>query len=203
MSQLYPEFFQRLDESPDAGFYAQPRLLTHIGEAASRAAGVLYDRLLPDGHVLDLMASYYSHLPPRFERVTGLGLNEVEMERNPTITGAVVRDINREPSLPFASSSFDAAVCTVSVQYLTRPLEVFAEVARLLKPGAPFVVAFSNRMFPTKAVLAWRTSDDAAHVRLVRHYFTATDGYGKVCSENCSPEAGDPLYACWAYRRQD
>lgn len=203
MSQLYPEFFQRLDESPDAGFYAQPRLVTHIGEAASRAAERLYDRLLPDGHVLDLMASYYSHLPPRFGRVTGLGLNAVEMERNPAITDSVVRDINRRPALPFAEASFDGAVCTVSVQYLTKPTEVFAEVARCLKPGAPFVVTFSNRMFPTKAVLAWRTSDAAAHVRLVTHYFTAAGGYGEVCFENCSPEGSDPLYACWARRRQD
>lgn len=200
MTQLYPEFFQRLDESPDASFYARPRLVTHIGEAASRAARELYERLLPDGHVLDLMASYYSHLPPRLNRVTGLGLNAVELGRNPAITHAVVRDINCEPTLPFAEASFSGAVCTVSVQYLTKPTCVFAEVARCLEPGAPFVVTFSNRMFPTKAVLAWRTSDDAAHARLVRHYFAAAGAYGEVHFEDCSPTEGDPLYALWAYK---
>jgi hypothetical protein len=90
-------------------------------------------------------------------------------------------------------------VCTVSVQYLTQPVAVFAEVARCLRPGAPFLVAFSNRMFPTKAVLCWRVSDDAAHARLVRSYFAAAGGFGAVEARSFVPDAdGDPLYLLWA-----
>lgn len=198
MSKLYPEFFQRLDENPDAHFYTQPRLVTHIDKAASQAACSLYGRLLQGGYVLDLMASYYSHLPSNFDRVTGLGLNCVELEKNKALSDYLLHDINVTPRLPFESESFDGVVCTVSIQYMTRPLEVFAEVARCLKPAAPFIVTFSNRMFPTKAVLAWRTSDDAAHKRLVAHYFAASGAFGKTSSEDYRPRSGDPLYSLWA-----
>jgi SAM-dependent methyltransferase len=199
--RLYPEFFQRLDERPDAVFYAEPRLATHLGAAASGAVRGLYDRLLKGGDVLDLMASYRSHLPEGFLRVTGLGLNEVEMKGNPALTDYLIRDINQEPLLPFGDASFDGAVCTASVQYLTRPLEVFAEVGRCLKPGAPFVVSYSSRMFPTKAVLAWRGSDEAAHIRLVEHYFRASGGFGQVATEDLSAPGGEPLYASWGIRQ--
>ncbi len=47
-------------------------------------------------------------------------------------------------------------MCCVGVQYLQRPFAVFAEVRRVLKPGAPFIVSYSNRCFPTKAVAIWR-----------------------------------------------
>lgn len=203
MNNLCPEFFRRLDERPDALFYQQPRAASHIDDAADRAAQRLYERLLPaGGHVLDLMASSHSHLGDRYARVTGLGLNLDELRRNPRVTDPVIFDINRHEELPLESASFDGAVCTVSVQYMTRPTDTFHEVARSLKPGAPFVVTFSNRMFPTKAVLAWRASDDAAHLRLVKSYFELTPAFGPTRTRHHLPPDGDPLYAVWAYKRQ-
>lgn len=201
--RLYPEFFRRLDERPDALFYREPRRVKHIDEAASRVAQALYDELLPaGGDVLDLMASYYSHLPDKFASVTGLGLNLEELTENRQITEPVIYDLNRNATLPFADSRFDGVVCTVSVQYMTRPDDTFREVARILKPGAPFIVTFSNRMFPTKAILAWRSSDDAAHARLVRSYFESVPCFGPVQSRCHVPAEGDPLYALWAYKRK-
>ncbi len=201
MTKLLPEFFRRDDERPDAHFYARPRFVTHIDEAASRAAYALYDELLPEGaYVLDLMAGYVSHLPDKFSRVTGLGLNREELTHNPRLDDFLLLDLNRPSFLPFADESLGGAVCTVSVQYLTRPLETYAELSRSLRPGAPFVVTFSNRCFPTKAVLAWRAADDDAHVRLVRSYFGATPLFGRTYSQHHRPATGDPLYAVWAYR---
>jgi SAM-dependent methyltransferase len=197
--KLYPEFFRRLDERPDELFYLEPRRTRHMDEAAARATETLYEELLPAGGVvLDLMASYHSHLPAALGRVVGLGLNRTELLENPRIDEAVHFDLNRNPCLPFPDAHFDGAVCTVSVQYLTRPDELFPEVARCLKPDAPFVVTFSNRMFPTKAILAWRASDDAAHLRLVQSYFEATPAFGPVARRFHAPEEGDPLYALWA-----
>src|SRR5260221_4709725 len=100
------------------------------------------------------MSSWRSHLPERIRsaKVVGVGLNRAEMEDNPALSEVVVHNVNLNPRLPFESASFDGAVMTVSVQYLTRPIELFTDVGRLLKAGAPFVVTFSNRMFPTKAV---------------------------------------------------
>ena len=148
------------------------------------------------------MASYYSHLPDKFERVVGLGLNRTELLENAAVDEYHVQDINRVPRLPFGDSSFDGVVCTVSIQYMTRPDDTFAEVARVLKPGAPFVVAFSNRMFPTKAILAWRASGDEAHARLVESYFEQVPAFGPVATRNHQPRNGDPLYAAWAYKHR-
>ncbi|MDZ4277709.1 MAG: methyltransferase domain-containing protein, partial [Dehalococcoidia bacterium] len=129
-----PEHFRRQDERDDALFYTTPRLVTHIDDQAIAALGQLYAELLPrDGAILDLMSSWKSHLPdelPR-RRVAGLGMNETELRENEELDDWVVRDVNREPRLPFADAEFDAVVLAVSVQYLTRPVDVFREVRRI------------------------------------------------------------------------
>ena len=202
MAKLLPEFFRRDDEQPDELFYAEPRFTTHLGPAASSAALGRYRELLPaGGHILDLMAGYVSHLPDVFSRVTGLGLNQDELENNPSLDDHLIADLNQPGFLPFLDATFDGAVCTEGVSYLTQPLATFAEVARSLQPGAPFVAAFSNRMFESKAVLAWRFADDAARVRLVRSYFDATPAFGGTYSQHFEPADGDPLYTIWAFKR--
>ncbi len=202
MAKLLPEFFRRDDEQPDGLFYAEPRFTTHLGPAASRAAAARYEELLPAGeHILDLMAGYVSHLPGVFRRVTGLGLNSDELGHNPRLDDYLVLDLNRPGFLPFIDATFGGAVCTEGVPYLTQPLVTFAETGRSLKRGAPFIVTFSNRMFETKAVLAWRSADDAARVRLARSYFEATAAFGGTYSMHFEPADGDPLYAIWAFKR--
>lgn len=202
MTELFPEFFRRQDERPDSLFYEAPRDASHIDDLARATARTWYAELMPPGgEVLDLLAGVESHLPGHLSRVVGLGLNEVELERNPRVDEAVVQDVNADPTLPFADERFDGAVCTVAVQYLTQPVALFREVARVLKPSALFVVAFSTRMFPTKAVLAWRASDDAAHHRLVRCYLDGAEAFDAPEARRHVPEQGDPLYALVARRR--
>ena len=177
-------------------------MVAHIDEAASQRAKSLYDELLPeDGHILDLMAGFTSHLSARYKRVTGLGLNRTELEHNPCLDDFVLFDLNRPGPLPFEDSTFGGAVCTVSVQYLTNPVQTLSEVARTLQEDAPFVITFSNRMFPTKAVLAWRESDDEAHTRLVRSYFAEVPRFGPTQSRSFVPRWGDPLYSVWAHQK--
>lgn len=201
MDKLLPEFFRRLDESPDRRFYQHPRFVPHIDEAASAAAEALYDELLPaEGKVLDLMASFDSHLSDKFSSVVGLGLNEAELEHNSRLHEHLIHDLNQDVKLPFASGSFDGVVCTVSVQYMAHPIDTFGEVARILKPGAPFIITFSNRMFPTKCVLAWRATDDQARMRLVESYFTQIPCFSQRSQRSFVSEEGDPLYALWAYK---
>jgi ubiquinone/menaquinone biosynthesis C-methylase UbiE len=151
--------------------------------------------------VLDLMSSWRSHLPEdlRLREVVGLGMNAEEMAENPQLTRSIVHDVNRDPRLPFGDEEFDGAVCAVSIQYVTDPLSVFREVRRVLRPGAPFVVSFSNRCFPTKAVAVWLGTSDRQHVALVAAYFEAAGGWADVTEEDRSPgDLGDPLYAVWA-----
>ena len=195
--------FRRHDESPDPAFYVAPRFVTHIDDAAIAAVTALYREQLPaGGAVLDLMSSWVSHLPDDvpYGRVAGVGMNAEELAANPRLTEWRVQDLNADPTLPYAAGVFDGAACCVSVQYLTRPEAVFREVARVLRPGAPFVVTYSNRCFPTKAVAAWQTLDDAGHARLVSAYFAAAGGFGPVEVHAHRPRRGDPLWGVVARR---
>jgi SAM-dependent methyltransferase len=144
---LPAEAFRRYDETPDEEFYAVPRLVTHIDDGAIRAVTQLYRELFPPGGgILDLMSSWVSHLPPEieYERVVGLGMNEEELRRNPRLDSYVVQNLNADPRLPFPNGEFDGCGICVSIDYLTRPVEVLREVGRVLKPGAPVVITFSN-----------------------------------------------------------
>jgi len=201
---LGPHGADREDDTNDQRFYAPPRMVAHIDDSAIAAATETYLSLLaPNMQVLDLMSSRFSHLPDSLPGlvVTGLGMNAAELRANPQLTHSVVQNLNETPTLPFADATFDLAINTVSVQYLRKPVTVFSEVARVLKPGAPYAVAFSNRMFPTKAIRAWREGDEEAHIALVTQYFTATSAYstpqvirypGK--QGNWPRQSQDPLY---------
>ena len=192
-------FFSRSDEDDDRGFYGQPRLVQHIDDGAIAAVRDLYDELGLYGEVLDLCSSWVSHLARTPQRLVVLGMNAVELDQNPQAHQRVVQDLNREPALPFADASFDGAMCTVSIDYLVRPLQVFDEVARVLRPGAPFVCTFSNRCFPTKAIRGWLATDDEFHVRLVAEYFRRSAGWEQPRIDQ-RPTPGDPLFAVWAHR---
>ena len=201
---LPPAAYAREDESGDDEFYGFPRKVVHIDDGAIAALGRLYAEVLPvGGRLLDLMSSWRSHLPYGLEaEVVGLGLNAEEMADNPQLARHVVHDVNDETApLPFEDETFDGAMCAVSIQYVTRPVRVFREVRRILKVDAPFVVSFSNRCFPTKAVAVWLNTTDAHHVELVQAYFEAGGGWAKPVAENRSPGPdGDPLFTVWARR---
>ena len=172
--QPFPErSFERVDESPDSQFYEHPRLVNHIDDYAIAAVGEAYRQFLPPGgDFLDLMSSWVSHFPADMPigSLTGHGMNMVELANNTRLNQRFVQDLNADPALPLADNTYDGVVICVSVQYLTRPVEVFAEIGRVLKAGAPLIVAFSNRCFPTKAVALWQSLDDAGHAQLVSIY---------------------------------
>lgn len=199
IGNLPPEAFRRQDESPDEAFYGQPRFVTHIDDRAIAAVTQLYREYFPaNGDILDLMSSWISHLPDDvdYSRVAGLGMNEAELAGNPRLSEYVVQNLNERPTLPFGDDDFDGCGICVSIDYLTRPVEVLREVRRVLRPGAPLVVTFSNRCFPTKAVAVWHTLDDAGHVRLVSRYLEEA-GFKDMKRLDRSPRRmfSDPLYA--------
>ena len=193
-------FFERGDETSDARFYSVPRFVTHIDGGAVAAVGALYEDLGIRGAVLDLMSSWVSHFREAPEALTVLGMNAAELAANPQAKSSVVHDLNAHPEMPFEDDKFDHAVCCVSVDYLTRPIEVFRDVARVVRPGGLFVCAFSNRLFPTKAIRGWLGSDSATHQLIVVEYFRRAGCYEPAATRWCTPtaRAGDPLYAVWA-----
>ncbi len=196
--QPYPkEYFRRYDESDDSLFYQVPRKVVHIDDRAILLLKAYYAAVLPRGGVLlDLMSSWRSHYPDDLapKRVYAQGMNAEEMADNPQIDEYIVQNLNRNQSLPYESSFFDGVTCAVSVQYLIKPVEVFREVNRVLKPGAPFVVSFSNRCFPTKAVAAWLNMSDMQHVALVVDYFQRAGGYTDITTDLHTARGHDPLF---------
>ncbi|MFC4453994.1 methyltransferase domain-containing protein [Deinococcus sonorensis] len=203
MTDLPSTAFRRQDETPDEQFYRQPRFVTHIDEGAIAAVTQLYREFLPsEGRILDLMSSWVSHLPDEvhYREVVGLGLNARELAANPRLTRAVVQNLNTTPLLPFESHTFDAAGCTVSIDYLTDPVTVLRDLGRVLMPGGPVVISFSNRCFPTKAVEVWHRLDDAGHLALVQQYLEAAGNWTDIVALDRSPTVngqrrGDPLFA--------
>jgi hypothetical protein len=77
---------------------------------------------------------------------------------------------------------------------------VFADVARVVRAGGPFVCTFSNRCFPTKAIRGWLASSDAHHGEIVAEYFRRSGGFDEPTIQRRTPEDhfGDPLWAVWA-----
>jgi hypothetical protein len=170
---LPPGAFAKIDAEDDALFYEPPRLVTHIDDVAIAALTDFYRSTLPAGGViLDLMSSWVSHLPPEigYAEVIGHGMNAAELAANPRLDRWFVQNLNRDAVLPLADASIDAAMICVSIQYLQQPVPVLREIARVLRPGAPLAVSFSNRCFWTKAVAIWRSMNDAGHAALVELY---------------------------------
>lgn len=199
LPDLPPEAFAKLDRSPDPLFYAQPRFVTHIDAAAIGTVTDLYREVVPaGGDVLDLMSSWVSHLPDEvaYASVIGHGLNAVELAANLRLTRHFVQDLNAAPHLPLDTASIDTALICVSVQYLQRPVAVLSEIARVLRPGSPVVITFSNRCFPTKAVAIWNGLDGARHAQLVALYLQRA-GFARIEGRVLRPEGGpgDPMTA--------
>jgi SAM-dependent methyltransferase len=185
----------RLD--PSAG--PEPARASQIDAAAIAAITDIYREILPPGGaILDLMSGWVSHLPPEipYSRVVGVGVNARELAENPFLDEWCVQDLNRNPGLPFAAGEFDGAAICVSVQHLTRPCEVIREAGRVLKPGAPLIVTFSDRCVPTRAIGCWCLLDDAGHLCLIAHHFVQAGNWTDIrCLDRTPNSGGDPLYA--------
>jgi SAM-dependent methyltransferase len=197
-----PGFFDRVDASDDADFYAYDRFVTHIDDRAIAVVGQLYTEMGLTGRVLDLMSSWISHFETPPAELVVLGMNARELAANQQATERVVHDLNADPALAFDDESFDAVTCCVSVDYLTRPVDVFREVRRVLRPGGPFVLTFSNRCFPSKAIRGWLQTSDRQHCAIVAEYFRQSGGWTDPIATLRTPPgtAGDPLYAVNAFR---
>jgi hypothetical protein len=194
-----PGAFARLDETDDALFYEPARLVQHIDDGAIAALTELYRTVLPaGGALLDLMSSWISHLPPEinYREIVGHGMNAEELAANPRLSRWFVQDLNKDPRLPLADAGSDAAMICVSIQYLQQPVAVLSEVREILKPGGVVIITFSNRCFPTKAVLIWQALEMGHHQQLVSLYLEQA-GFTDVDARTVIPQGldQDPLWA--------
>jgi SAM-dependent methyltransferase len=211
-----PEAFTRDDEKPDAQFFEKPRYVQHIDTTAIEMVKNTYGRFLNDNmQVLDLMSSWQSHVPANLslKSLVGLGLNERELKKNSRLSETVVQDLNVNSRLPFESNSFDAVICTVSVEYLVNPLVIFEEVSRVLRSDGYFIATFSNRWFPTKAIKIWTELHEFERMGMVLEYFIRSGGFKNLQTyslrglprphdDKYYPDLrySDPIYAVWGQK---
>ena len=141
-SPFEPQDFSRQDESTDAQFYDSPRFCFHVDDQAVLALTEYYStafRAWEKPAILDICASHVSHFPTDVADYAGrrvaLGMNGEELSQNRQVSEFVVKDLNADPTLPFDDNSFDIVTNVVSIDYLTQPLPICKEVARVLKPG--------------------------------------------------------------------
>jgi len=219
MNQIYcdQDAFSRLDEADDILFYSRDRFVHHLDSTALSTIEDLIGKMITQERavILDLMASWDSHIPQSVNpaEVVGLGLNENELSANKMLSRYIIHDLNNNPALPFEDEFFDVVLCTVSVDYMTRPVEVFKEVGRILKPSGLYLVIFSDRMFPTKAVKVWRESTEEERLSMVKDFFkeaklfTTPKVYISKGKERPVDDKyaylgipSDPIYAVYAYK---
>jgi SAM-dependent methyltransferase/FKBP-type peptidyl-prolyl cis-trans isomerase 2 len=213
----YEGALERIDESADAVFYSVPRMVVHLDSTALKVIEDLHRRFVGNGmKVLDLMSSMRSHLADDIApaEVVGLGLNAAELAANPRLTSHLVQDLNATPRLPFDDAAFDVALCTSSVEYLLDPARVAAEVARVLRPGAPFVLTFSHRWFPPKVIRLWRELHPFERMGYVLEALHRSQGFSDLETwtlrglprpaddRHSSPDGfSDPVFAVWGRRK--
>ena len=188
--------------APDSVFdraFAPEAPFGRIDSAAIAAVTNLYREVLPPGGaILDVMSGWLSHLPPEapYRRVVGIGNEGRALAENPFLDEWRLQNLNSNPILPFATGEFDGATMCAAIQHLARPGEVIREIARVLRPGAPLIVAFSNRCVATKPIACWCLLDEAGHLCLVAQHFAACGNWADIrCQDRTPPGGGLPLYA--------
>lgn len=204
----------RDDEDDDGAFYARPRPVDHLDAEALRGLREVHGRLLrPGTRILDLMASWNSHLPDLDLEVDGLGMNAEELAANPRLGRRVVQDLNRCPALPWGDAAFDAVLCSLSIEYLCEPRTVVREAARVLKPGGLFVASFSGRWFPPKVTRLWLDLQPFERLGWVLGLLAGSGAFAALQAETRrgwprpagdrhigTTPLSDPLFVCWGLR---
>lgn len=199
------------DQNDDELFYREPRFVHHLDEAFRRRLTNLYLNHIPNNvTILDLMSSWVSHLPENasYKEVVGHGLNEEELRKNPRLTRWWIQNLNKNQELPLNDESIDVVLIVAGWQYLEQPERVAAELLRVTALGGKIIVAFSNRMFFTKAPMIWSNGNNQDRLNYVARVLV-TEGWQKpqIVSEQTRAIGfrgvfgirGDPFFAVIAH----
>lgn len=174
-----------MDPGDDTSFYSQARFVTHIDDNAIQTLRQYYATALPKkGRILDFCSSWISHYPDELEaaknagelEILGTGMNKAELSQNPVLSAWALQDLNEDPSvkLPIVEGKeigeLDASTCVVSIDYLTKPVEVLRSIREQTKKDGTVHLVISNRCFPTKVVGRWLKINEEERLEMVGDY---------------------------------
>jgi SAM-dependent methyltransferase len=193
------EDFLRADQQDDGSFYAIPRFVYHIDEAAVSSLTQYYrHNIAPNSDILDICSSWTSHYPLEFpkimKRISATGMNALELRANDQLTDFQPKDLNIDYKLPYDDESFDVVTIVVSIDYLISPIEVLKEVRRVLRSGGKVIISQSNRCFPSKAIAMWLKMNDRQHLELINGYLQYAGGFLPRKAFDITASGPDPYY---------
>jgi len=180
--------FIRKIEDDDAVFYESIDSTSPIVDrvAIEQLKQFYLEHLKDNSSILDLMAGPDSYLPDSLENldVTGLSIKKQDLQSNPVLSQQTLHDLNKQPELPYNDQQFDTVVCAFSVEYMTQPIKVFEEAARILKPGGSFLISFSERFYEQKVIALWDDLHLFERMGIVLEYFRQSDKFDKLQTES-------------------
>jgi hypothetical protein len=106
--------------------------------------------------------------------IIGTGMNRSELSQNPVLTKWTIQDLNEDPEVKIPQKDgevkLDASTCVVSIDYLTKPVDVLQSIRRQTNDGGKVHLIISNRCFLTKVVGRWLKVSEDERLEMVGNY---------------------------------
>jgi hypothetical protein len=145
-SEIGSNHMQRLEDKRDTFYYTKPTFKKWVDDSILRLLTDYYGQfLIHNMYILDLCASWDSHLPEKlqFKSIIGVGIVEEELVSNKRLSQYYVQDLNENPNLQFIDDeSIDVVLCTLSVDLLIKVCSVTHNIIHMVK----VFVAFCERL---------------------------------------------------------
>lgn len=198
-------FFNQSDPTP-----TQKKLIAYVNQTI---LGDLTGRILS---IFSGNESYYS--PGKISEFVALSPVSDHLEESESFSIRFLHDFETDSKLPFDDGVFDAALFNFHIGKLTRPIEFFREVARVLKPEGVFLVTFIHPHYSKQFTRMWAMGDGQDHVVQSESFFEYSGDFTKSTtlaiheSDNgfrwfhggLAPELDDTQFirALWAHKGQ-
>ncbi|NDV18958.1 hypothetical protein GO013_05930 [Pseudodesulfovibrio sp. JC047] len=98
---------------------------------------------------------------------------------------------------------YDAARCVCSIEYMDRPVDIIRYISHFLTPGAPVLIAFSNRFDANNTIQGWTELHEFERMGLVLEYlrYTKLDANaGTLSIRNNEKGQNDPIYLVYGHK---
>jgi FKBP-type peptidyl-prolyl cis-trans isomerase 2 len=108
-----------------------------------------------------------------------------------------MRVLDLSPDSERPSGKYDAAACLCTLEYMDRPVDILRYIDHFLTPGAPVVLAFTDRFDRDRAITGWGELHPFERMGLALEYLRMagfTQGLGTVSMRNDWRDRDDPAF---------